>query len=977
MAQSLPFHKQIFVECLQNDGLCVMARGLGIFEVLYKFVKFCCDPSKLCVVLNLSPDDERRVQERLVADGHPSRLRVVNSDSPATERQRLYVNGGCLSITSRILIVDLLNKVLPAESLTGVLVHHAERVAEMSQSAFILRLFRERNKNGFVKAFSSYPEQFRRGFQKVQKVMRCLFVTKLYLWPRFRLTISDSLEKFGPEVIEMAQPLTPAMKGIQDAIVEIMNSCLIEIRRVAKIDIADFSLESGLLKSFDLVLKRELDPIWHKLRPQTKQMVNDLKTLRTLLFYLLSYDCVIFHRFLLSLRTSSAHLHSPWLVSRGANKMFKLAKLRVYSTSIPPVKVPSKKARKPAQPPQKDGAEIPDKKRKRTESEREIREKALKDCSLRLNLEENSKWSCVRQCLSEISEEHSKSGISPRPTVIFASDAQTCTQLSEYLSEGSEAMLKRRWRVLLNAHYAEPRALQPMSTGEFTERQRERMLLWSAREQIEKRLTKPKDGRIQTTLTKFSKSESPSTSSRDTGKMEMDLTSEIEEVGQIVPAEQLSVPSGDKNSQKSQNSLKSEEPVIDLTEEAESGSDSEKLMSEKPGSESEKPVVAEDSGESLEDEDDWAVLTQSASESRISGEDSSSLLEILSGPQILIHPTEDATSILRQVQPEFIIVYDPNLKLIREIETYTACHPNSRVRVYFLTYEDSVESQRYQTSVQRERDSFEGLIREKAEMVIPRGQDGKGDEMVDSSLTVPKVSMRKGGRDSEPERQRVIVDMREFRSSLPSMLHASGIDVVPVTLEVGDYILSPDLCVERKSVPDLLGSLASGRLHSQLQSMRRHYRFPVLLIEFAERGAFALCSRAPLPADIRAHHVISKLCLVVLHFPETRLVWSRHARATASIFTALKKARPQPNTERAAVVGTGAAGSEEDMTAEDILRKLPGVTRDNFRYLRSEIRCLADLCKFSARELAQLLGRTNGRKLYEFIHARNVFEEGD
>ena len=31
---------------------------------------------------------------------------------------------------------------------------------------------------------------------------------------------------------------------------------------------------------------------------------------------------------------------------------------------------------------------------------------------------------------------------------------------------------------------------------------------------------------------------------------------------------------------------------------------------------------------------------------------------------------------------------------------------------------------------------------------------------------------------------KVIVDMREFRSSLPSILHKKGINVIPITLEV-------------------------------------------------------------------------------------------------------------------------------------------------------------------------------------------------
>lgn len=39
-----------------------------------------------------------------------------------------------------------------------------------------------------------------------------------------------------------------------------------------------------------------------------------------------------------------------------------------------------------------------------------------------------------------------------------------------------------------------------------------------------------------------------------------------------------------------------------------------------------------------------------------------------------------------------------------------------------------------------------------------------------------------------------------------------GQRVVPLTLTVGDYILTPDICVERKSLPDLVQSFSSGRL---------------------------------------------------------------------------------------------------------------------------------------------------------------------
>lgn len=82
--------------------------------------------------------------------------------------------------------------------------------------------------------------------------------------------------------------------------------------------------------------------------------------------------------------------------------------------------------------------------------------------------------------------------------------------------------------------------------------------------------------------------------------------------------------------------------------------------------------------------------------------------------------------------------------------------------------------------------------------------------------------------------------MREFRSSLPNLLDKSGQLVVPVTLTVGDYILTPDICVERKSLDDLVQSFASGRLYAQCELMTAHYRQPVLLIEFEENRAFSI-----------------------------------------------------------------------------------------------------------------------------------------
>ena len=98
-----------------------------------------------------------------------------------------------------------------------------------------------------------------------------------------------------------------------------------------------------------------------------------------------------------------------------------------------------------------------------------------------------------------------------------------------------------------------------------------------------------------------------------------------------------------------------------------------------------------------------------------------------------------------------------------------------------------------------------------------------------------------GGRlAATAEPPRVVVDVREFRSSLPSLLHGNNIVVVPCMLTVGDYILSPDICVERKSVKDLISSFKDGRLYNQVETMFQYYKSPMLLIEFDQNKSFTL-----------------------------------------------------------------------------------------------------------------------------------------
>ena len=58
-------------------------------------------------------------------------------------------------------------------------------------------------------------------------------------------------------------------------------------------------------------------------------------------------------------------------------------------------------------------------------------------------------------------------------------------------------------------------------------------------------------------------------------------------------------------------------------------------------------------------------------------------------------------------------LWKPNL-IINPCQVYKASHPDRAIRVYFLMYAGSTEEQRYLTTLRKEKDAFEFLIKEKA-----------------------------------------------------------------------------------------------------------------------------------------------------------------------------------------------------------------------------------------------------------------------
>lgn len=159
------------------------------------------------------------------------------------------------------------------------------RIVATSIEAFIIRVYRENNKRGFLKAFSDSPEPFTTGFAPLANSMRNLFLRKTSLWPRFHVTVAEALEGHRKaEVIELEVPMSDKMREIQNAVLECVEICIGELKKAnAGLDMADWTLDSALHRSFDVAIRRQLDPIWHRVSFRTRQIVSDLSDLRAIL----------------------------------------------------------------------------------------------------------------------------------------------------------------------------------------------------------------------------------------------------------------------------------------------------------------------------------------------------------------------------------------------------------------------------------------------------------------------------------------------------------------------------------------------------------------------------------------------------------------------------------------------------------------------------------------------------------------------
>ncbi|KAL3331023.1 hypothetical protein AABB24_034697 [Solanum stoloniferum] len=654
------------------------------------------------------------------------------------------------------------------------------------------------------------------------------------------------------------------------------------------------------------------------------------------------YDAVTYLKYLDSLRASES-FRSVWIFAESSYKIFEYAKKRVYhfgrtdSGKLGLSKTVSTKKRK-----------LNDNKKDEDQSTSTETRVVLEEV-----LEEPPKWKVLLDVLMEIQEERDKHALSGEEkyhlgdgddngiVLVACKDEYSCMQLEDCITNGSQKVMREEWEKYLLSKVQLP-ALPKRNAKKAKEPKGFGVL----------------DGVVASAPGKKAEVSSISKQEHDA------LLAAASEVSKRINKDIV----GEDDNQKHVDGGGSVK-----------GKGKGKKKKGSAGEKANNDVAPED------DAMEGGCLNEVFLRKHNQALDAESSREMKKLPPVVFYALESDKKILDILKPSTIIAYHPDIAFVREVEMYKAENPSRKAKVYFLFYEDSTEVQKFEASVRRENGAFESLIRQKSLMMIPVDQDGRClglDSSNEPQSVIPQnlITRKAGGRREAEKEVQVIVDMREFMSTLPNVLHQKGMRIIPVTLEVGDYILSPLICVERKSISDLFGSFASGRLYHQVEMMSRYYRIPVLLIEFSQDKSFSFQSASEIGDDVTPNSIISKLSLLVLHFPRLRIIWSRSLHATAEIFASLKSNQDEPDEVKAIRVGVPSEEGvvENDVRAEnyntsavEMLRRLPGVTDSNYRGIMDGCKSLAELAMLPMERLAELMGGQKAAKmLREFLDAK-------
>ncbi|MHA1769587.1 MAG: DEAD/DEAH box helicase [Candidatus Thorarchaeota archaeon] len=283
-----------------------------------------------------------------------------------------------------------------------------------------------------------------------------------------------------------------------------------------------------------------------------------------------------------------------------------------------------------------------------------------------------------------------------------------------------------------------------------------------------------------------------------------------------------------------------------------------------------------------------------------------------------------------------VVFYDCVPSVVPYIQRRGRTGRRSPGRVVILVARDT-HDEFYHWSVVRKLKNMPSAFKE-AEQDEEEEQTSLDEFFDDSEETMVSTRPKSDGEASDHGLVRMIVDSRELPTPVARHLARLDVNISGESLQVGDYVVSEEVAVERKEAGDFIQSMIDGRLFSQLSALRSTYRRPVLIVE----GEQITGLRAVDPAAI--YGALASIA-IRLRIP---ILWTRNPEETAHMLYRLAHLE-QIGSKKPLRTRSGESRESDAETLEYILSGFPGIDTVTSRALLSEFGTLDAI--FSADEI--------------------------
>jgi len=291
---------------------------------------------------------------------------------------------------------------------------------------------------------------------------------------------------------------------------------------------------------------------------------------------------------------------------------------------------------------------------------------------------------------------------------------------------------------------------------------------------------------------------------------------------------------------------------------------------------------------------------------------------------------------------DLVIFYEPIPSEIRAIQRRGRTGRKMPGKVIILITKGTPDEGYYWASKRKEK-------RMRSELELIRSKLSKKFEDAETlyrkeveGITDQKTLMDYGKKEKQVK---IVVDHREYRSNVVRNLAFKGTFVEPQQLDVGDYVLSSRIGVERKNVDDFLESLINGKLFKQMAQLRDAYSRPVLILE----GENLLTKR-----NISHNAIFGSLASITVDFGIPVLA-TKDASETADLLRVIAKREQKEDKKEVAVRGEKTQMSLRERQ-QFIVEGLPNVSAVIAQRLLSHFGSVKDIANATEEELLEVKG---------------------